>query len=188
MVIGLMAVHTFPLAPLMLHNLSLYCDKVILRFDTFNGNKKILKRCSELVPRTKLQIILSKQKWNRFNWRQELVDEASKYKPELILFPDSDECFHPNVVFDIQRFLVDKKVNIMMFGTDMITDDGRKVKTYPEAKHCKMFKWQEGINYMPYKTHAVPNIKHSKKMKAQTPILHWCFYTPLLEKTKQFHR
>lgn len=188
MIIGLMAIHNFPLAPLMLHNLSMYCDKVIMRFDTFLGDKKTLRRCVELVPKSKLCVIYSERKWNRYNWREQLVQEAGKYKPNLVLFPDSDEVFHPEVMFDFQRFVEDDKANLLMFKTEMVSDDGREVKLYPRMSHCKAFKYQKGINYEPYQMYAIPNVKDPVKMKAQTKIQHWCFYTRFMEKNKKLHK
>jgi hypothetical protein len=116
----------------------------------------------------------------------ELVEHAGKLKPGLILFPDSDETFSPNVVYDIDKF-EQSDANLLLFRTEMVTVDNREVKTYPKMRHCKVFKWEKGINYSPYRNYAIPNVKNGRIMKAASPILHWCFYTRHMEQNKRLH-
>jgi len=157
MIIGCMAVHNFSLAHYMAFALSLYCDKVILRFDSVNGDKRVFKRCMEAIPEHKLVSFTSKQGWNRWNWREELTEAAGEYKPEIILFPDSDECFSPGFEFDLEDFRK-SEAGMLMFKTQMVTQDGRIVSIYPKERHCKVFKWEKGVNFQPYQKFARPNL------------------------------
>jgi len=189
-VVGMMAISDFEMAPVMVADLCQYCTKVILRFDANSGNKKIFKECCAAVPDSiPLLGIRGRERWNRWNWREQLIRAADPIKPDYVLFLDSDEQYDPeNFRRDFENFVaVDR--DLMMFDYEMVTDDGRRVQKYPRARHCKAFKWMPGIGYRPYKGFARPVIpkRTFEAYKAESRIYHYCFYTKEMEQWKLKH-
>lgn len=194
-VVGLMAIDDYPLAPEMVYGLSLHCSTVILRLDmsSVEDNTELHENCVKaVVPGTRVHTIRSRKKWNRWNWRQELIDEAAFVRPDYVLFIDSDEAYHPIEFWDDFCSFMESGHELMMFDYEMKTVDGRKVMKYPKARHCKAYKWVPGITYHPYRGYARPTWPTSvcREWPAHTPIYHYCFYTRQMEsvKMKNLHK
>lgn len=187
-VAGLMAISDFAMAPEMAADLAMYCDVMVLRFDTINGDKALYKECLRRVPSdVKVIGIRGREAWNRWNWREQLIRALDPVKPDVVLFLDSDEKYDRETFpEDLVRFLHSGR-DIMMFDYAMATDDGRKVKKYPGARHCKAYRWAKGIGYRPYKGYARPTwpSKNCMAYNADSRIHHFCFYTQAMEAEKQ---
>lgn len=189
-VAGIVAINDFPMAPRMIRELKKLVDILVLRFDEVNGDTDIWLQCIEAASGTKLITFTSDIKWNRWNWREELLRELDDEKPDIILSPDEDETFHEDFLIDLKKFMVSSD-DIMMFSYKMITDDGRHVMKYPNPRHCKAYKWVEGIGYKPYKYCAKPTLPGDRepvRYIAEYPMLHYCFYTKELEESKVLHK
>jgi len=188
MIIGTVAICKFPLADLMVENLSKHCDLIVLRFDTINGSEDILAKC-KAAAQCEVVSFNSSIVWNRWNWRQEMADFASKYKPDFVLCPDEDEMFADNFELDLNNFKESDK-NMMMFDYQMATDDNRSVPKYPGARHMKAYRWRPGISFRPYRGYAMANFKESyhQGFMAQERINHYCFFTPEMQATKVLHK
>ena len=189
-VVGLMAIADFPMAPEMVADLAKRCDRVILRFDALNGDKKLFKKCIRTAANiTHVDTIRSRVKWNRWNWREDMIRACDAIKPDLILAPDSDEKFGEGFDEELKEFYK-STYDIMLFDYQMVTDDGREVRRYPGARHCKAFKWIPNIGYRPYLGYAQPTwpAKDCWVWFAKTPMLHYCFYTRQMEQTKVLHK
>lgn len=208
-VAGLMPIMNFPLSPNMVKDLSQYVNILVLRFDQNNGDEEILKQCiSEITPyasslnnlKSKLcpsyKLIRDKQKWNRWNWREFLIRALDDIKPDYVLAIDEDEKYGPGFKEDFEEFQK-SGLPFMLFDYEMVTEDNRKVKKYPGARHCKAFKWMEGITYTPhYKGYAIPHFPnhiiptpdyHNNRFLAKSKIQHYCFYTKKMEEFKLKH-
>ena len=194
--IGLMAVSDYMYAPEMAARMKNYCDEMIYRFDVLTGDYNVIRRCVNAVPDA--GVIVSVEKWNRWNWRQELLDAAVEgYEFDYVLFLDSDEAFenYQQAVADIDAF---KKsgADFMMFDYEMIVDDYRKPKKYPGCRHCKLYRYRPGMSYRPYQGYARPTIIcqqsgriiQPKVYNAQVRIGHYCFYTAEMERKKELHK
>ena len=128
--------------------------------------------------------------WNSWNWREHLLRKLDTVKPGIVIQLDQDEQFDSGIIDEIERFYHSDKL-CMMFDYRMITDNDRKVAKYPSLRHCKVFKWKEGLTFHPYAGLALPtqyaNTVAEMKNRywlAETKILHYCFYTPDMEKAK----
>ncbi len=187
MKVGLMAISDFPMAPENVKDLCQYVDRMVLRFDLLKGNREIFNRCLKAC--TKPTVITeSKKKWNRNNWREELIRVSNGLKPTYLFFIDSDERYNSprGEAFskDFEEFKKSGK-DYMFFGYDMVTDDGRFTPIHPPARHCKVIKWVPDLTYFPYKGNAIPTFPYEpKRFNAQSKILHFDFYTKEMQKKK----
>lgn len=211
-VAGLMPIMNFPLSPKMVYDLSQYVDVLILRFDQNNGDENILSDCWPIFPDSNIplwnkwrqwdsithpsKVLRDTQKWNRWNWREFLIRALDDIKPDYVLAIDEDEKYGPGFKEDFEEFQK-SGLPFMLFDYEMVTEDNRKVKKYPGSRHCKAFKWMEGISYTPhYKGYAIPNFPdhitprpdyHNNRFIAKSKIQHYCFYTKKMEEFKLKH-
>ena len=116
-----------------------------------------------------------------------MVRKLDIIEPRYVFAIDEDETFDLGFKKDFDNFRESGK-NLMMFNYEMRTDDGRSVKKYPGARHCKTFRWAKGINYFPYQGYAKPNLKNPSVFLAESKIQHWCFYTTEMEQNKELHK
>jgi hypothetical protein len=65
----------------------------------------------------------------------------------------------------------------------MPTADHAWVPTIPRARHCKAIRWKPGLSFSPYRGYGRPNGQLSE-LRAQSRILHYCFFTPELQAAK----
>lgn len=189
-----MAISDFPYTSWMLKDLAEHCDMVTLRYDVENGDGTVLDECSRLLKhmRKTYRVIPGTEKWNRWNWREQLLRSVDKVKPRLVLFPDHDEMF-PSAWWDEELGAFEESHSLRaMFFYRMKTVDNRTVDEYPKARHCKAYKWREAMTYQPYAGYAIPNITGYDRFHANYPATshmgHYCFYTRNMEKQKELHK
>lgn len=184
-VAGLMAISDFPLAPQMVEDLAKRCDILVLRFDALNGNKDLFKLCCAATGECEVLGLRGRERWNRWNWREQLVRSLDHIRPGYVLFPDSDETFGKEMDDDLDRF-VRFGQDVMMFDYEMATDDDRAVLKYPKSRHCKAFRWTNKIGYRPYRGYAKPTWpdKECKMYMAKSKIRHYCFFNTAMEMEK----
>jgi len=194
MIIGLMAVSDFPLTTVCLKDLAEHCDVVSIRYDLLNGQGNILGDCLHLLKymNVKYKLITGKSNWNRWRWRSELVCSVADMSPGLILFPDHDEQFGTRWwESEIDTFIRTDAMKAL-FDYQMVTADGREVKRYPAAKHCKAFKFDPEVNFEPYAGYAIPNYPlmgaFESSYIAESKMKHLCFYTESMEENKILHK
>ncbi|MDY7035068.1 MAG: hypothetical protein SV375_02725 [Thermodesulfobacteriota bacterium] len=187
---GLMAISDFVFSAEFVEDLARRVSTICLRFDKLNGNQEVWEKTLDTLygSRIKPNTIVSNQSWNRWNWREELLRMLDPIQPGYVLFLDSDEKYDSNFDDDFTCFQ-EKGADIMMFDYEMITEDGRQVRKYPGARHCKAFRWTQGISYIPYQGYAKPNFPNDEIVfLAKSKIQHYCFFTKKMEKTKLLHK
>ena len=128
--------------------------------------------------------------WNSWNWREHLLRKLDTVKPDIVIQLDQDEQFEDSIINEIERFKDSDKL-CMMFDYKMVTDDNREVSKYPSLRHCKVFKWREGLTFHPYAGLALPtqyantlNEMKDRYWLSYAKVLHYCFFTPEMEKEK----
>lgn len=187
MIVGLMALCRFPYYDMCLKSLCDLVDKVYLRFDGITGNCSLYKDAPDICGNKFGSMFIGNTIWNAYNWREELLRSLDDIKPDLVLFPDEDECFDYPIEKDIKRFMKsDKQQLAFNYLHPAPTIDGwRHKKPYPSRPHIKAYKWKEGLTYIPYKARAsLSNYGKEHYKLAKSKILHYCFYTPELRKNK----
>lgn len=187
MIAGMMAICRFPYFARCLRDLLYIVDKVYLRFDGITGDTEIYDRLPEICGDKLGGIYVSSSYWNAFIWREELIRMLDDVKPELVLFPDEDETFSMMLANDLKAFRESDKMQMAfnyVYPAPSI-DGWKHKKAYPSNRHVKVFKWKEGLTYIPYKKRArLSNYDKDDYFKAKSKILHYCFYTPELRKNK----
>jgi len=189
---GIMSVSWFPFSAEFIEDLSKYVDHLVLYFDLPHdkggfGRYEVFDQCLEKIKELNcpVDIVHGEEKWNPWNWREKLIRALDKVKPEYVINLDSDEQIDLEFFNEFKRFTKSNTNTIMMMYAKMVTADGREVKRYPKAKHCKAFKWYPGITYKKYQGYAIPNLPikpkptyHNNSYHAKNiGYRHYCFYT-----------
>ncbi|MFW9872372.1 MAG: hypothetical protein ACFFG0_04660 [Candidatus Thorarchaeota archaeon] len=142
--LGLMALYNFPLAIECLEDLSQYCDALIVRFDA-NGDQKLLNYAVN--HKKIIKVLYTKEKWNSWNFREDLVGLTDSINPELLLFLDEDEKFEKDIREDIYEFRQKPEAKYMRFLFKMVPNN---LEPWPSDHHVKVIKWQPKLTYYPY--------------------------------------
>lgn len=185
MIIGCISITDFPFYKDSLDFLVSYCNRVIVRFDFLKSNSDVY---NDLIEYKNIDLFISKEKWNKNNWRNELLGKVNEYKPNLVIFIDQDEIFKDVFLLteDISNFVESNK-KCMMFYYEMDTKDGYYVDLYPVLPHMKIFKWEKELTYDNYIGQALLTNYYNQKnwFFSKTKILHRCFYTPEITAKKK---
>lgn len=189
---GLMALKDFPLAPDCFRDLCRRVDLVTLWVDRHADKRIVAATIAAKPPGCRLTTIRSRAKWNRWNWREEMIRSLDdvRLRPSYVLALDSDETFGDGFDSDFSDFRASGK-DLMLFGYEMATADGREVPRYPRAAHCKAFRWRRGLSYQPYRGYAKPTLPGGAEptvYRAESRIRHLCFWTAEMEAEKQLHK
>lgn len=177
-----------PMLSFCLEKTRILADKLYVRLD--KNNMSIL----DLPKLSYDNIMLSYDKWNRFNFREDLLQmiHRSDINPDIIIHLDHDEVFDGDVMPETKRFY-ESEYDMMFFDYHfpMPTDDGRyipelKGKPYPSMAHCKVFRWRDDLSFKPYMGLAQPTQYANKPyFKAKTKIKHYCMWTKQMEEKKK---
>lgn len=188
MIAGIVAVHDFPLDVECLLDLLPRVRAITVWLDQAAAHrrpeiKQLLSEHGRHLAKTK--ILDSDRQWRKCSgwiWREPLMRSLDDVRPEIVLQPDSDEKFGPGFEADLQSFRESKR-DLMIFDYEMPTADGAWVPTCPRARHVKVIRWRPGLSFLPYRGYGKPNGKLSEA-KAESKILHYCFYTPEIQAAK----
>jgi hypothetical protein len=163
-----------------LHNLSTRVTKLILRIEQYQDSDLIYIKTTY----PDAVIIEPKTKWNRWNWREELLQQIDS--ATYVLFPDQDETFDSDFEQDFQAF-IQSSCDCMMFKYKNPTFDNAKVDEYPKARHMKAFRWKPGLTYTPYIGYARLADRSLTCYPAKSKMNHWCFCQEELRSMKEKH-
>lgn len=148
-ILGLMALYRFELAKECLDALIELCDYVCVRFQIANNPPCDWSLLEYAMNHNKvLKVLVSKQKYNKWNWREDLVGLSDTIMPELILFCDEDEKFGDDIVDDLDELRKNPNAKYLRFNFEMMHDKNDAM--FPTSPHVKAFKWQPKITYLPY--------------------------------------
>ena len=188
-IVGMVAINRFPMAPVLLGALEVLCTHIVLRFDGNNGDRAVWDACLAMIPGHKRTSFVSYTPWNRWNWRQELLDKAVQHSPDIILQPDEDEAFDRGLIEELHDPKL-RRWDQFMLDYFMATEDGRRVEKYPRAPHCKAFRCLPGVSFRPYRGYARPSWPGGRgaAFRMKTRMIHYCFFTSEMEQNKVLHR
>jgi len=194
MILGMMSIGAstcggqFPLWGQCLLSLCDLSDKVIVRWDSRNGDPTIKDAAIELCGDKLASLIVGVERWNQFNWRESMLREIDRRQltPNIVLTPDQDEEFGSQVKEDLARLEASRYL-ALMFRYEMVTADNASVPIYPRMPHMKAFKWQPGLTYRPYRGFAMIRnyVAQKYRLSAVSKMRHYCFYTPELRKQRR---
>jgi hypothetical protein len=105
-----------------------------------------------------------------------LLDEV---EPDLVFFPDEDEAFgEPHLLVKDLRRLMGSKTRQLAFKRCNFWDSMdtvRKDRWSFYRPHVKVYKWQPGLTYLPYRGFNRVTNYGNRKMVARTVIKHYAF-------------
>lgn len=186
MIVGQMALYNFPLMLDTVSSFAQHCDALYLIYDV-RGDLSLISKAAK---HPKVASILPfTPQWNRFNWREQMIRMLDEVEPEMVLCLDEDEEYGNGLDRDLEEFrATDRKM--LFFDYEMVTEDGREVPKYPGGPHCKGYKWEPGITYIPYRGNAIPDTFRANKdhwFRCTSKIQHYCFYTSEMQAMKVLH-
>lgn len=207
MIVGLMAVAgKFPMWPIVLENVAQHCDLVNVWLDVHGDDRRgylagEYKPVQDSAIREVLgekcgKILHSEEPWNTSNWQESLLRSADDIRPDWIVKVDDDEVMDHRFAEDFQRFQKSGRDMYMVeTAQPMPTIDGaldHYPRRYPSARHCKAFRWQEGLSFLPYRGYCRPTQyaaemdEHKKKQyNAKSKMRHLCFFTPQMREDRK---
>jgi hypothetical protein len=187
-VVATVALSDFPYWRMCMEKLRTQVDEIHVRIDGTKPNKLDELKESKLAD----NIYVSNLEWNRWNWRQEMLEMVKDSKPDIVLIPDHDEIYKDGIIEELKEFWASGK-DMMFFDFITMTDDNRIIpelngKPYPSLAHCSAFRWKPELTYFPYCGLAQPtnyaNIPDNR-FYAKTKIEHYCMWTKELEEEKK---
>jgi len=173
---GLMAIHHRRHDLECLEDLLRRVDYIVIWIDkNYHYRESAVKQllCDNGFDEANSQIILSNVPWKPCSgaiWREPSLRSLDTIKPQVVLQPDSDEKFDDGFKEDLANF-IKSDADLLMYTYKMIY--GSKIS--PRQRHCKIFKWQPGLSFKPYRSCGRPGLKvrKLKETKAKNRILHY---------------
>lgn len=120
-------------------------------------------------------------RWNQGLQRDNTIRMLDDVKPDIVLFPDSDEIYPPNFWDQLRVFWEDEQKKTFWFrllylwgDEDHFRNDG----LFKKIHHVRAFKWEPGITYLPrYAGYAMPTsfagLPKSSRYHSTAPTLHY---------------
>jgi hypothetical protein len=185
--VATVALSDFPFWKMCMEKLRTQVDEIHVRIDGTKPNK-----LDELIE-SKLadSIFISQLEWNRWNWRNEMLEMIKGRNADIVLIPDHDEMYEDTIVEELKEFWLSGK-DMMFFEFYNPTIDNRIIpelngKGYPSLAHCSAFRYKPELTYYPYCGLAQPTqyANGGSRFNAKTKVKHFCFYTKELEIEKK---
>lgn len=158
-----------------LMNLDKYVDGIYINL---NNPTPICKKIAETWPTVKRIIYTTNKnnKWNQGLQRENTIRMLDDAKPDLVLWPDSDETF-PDSLKTVLKDFIKSGLNTLWFGLfyywnspHLIRRDGR----WKSMHHVRAYRWQPGITYIPYAGYTNPTtFVDQKKFNSPVAMNHW---------------
>lgn len=165
---------------LVLDDLSKYTDEIYVNLN--EPTKKI-----EKIVKGYLRVVKIIETKNNGGWKQKIQRENTirmldNVKPDIVLWPDSDETFPPDMWKILEDFWKSEHKNLW-FHMWYLWDSPKKVRRdhlFKSMCHVRAFKWQAGLTYLPQCGYgAKPANLPSKgyQFHSPKPVMHYGYMT-----------
>jgi len=164
----------------VLDDMAKYTNRVYVNLnDSTPTIKKIAKGHKSVVKI--IETINSGGRWNQGLQRDNTIRMLDDIKPDIVLFPDSDECYPKNMSEQLMNFWLDKDKKTFWFrllymwdNEDTFRNDG----LFKSIHHVRALKWQPNITYLPkYAGYACPsnyiNLPKNTRFHSTAPTFHY---------------
>lgn len=118
--------------------------------------------------------------WSQAGERENTIRMLDDVRPDMVLFPDTDELFCDDLLEVLAEFW-DSPKDACWFELKYCWGDENTVRLdrhFKKMVHVRAFKWREGLNYEQYKGFAIPtgyfHEKH-RKFISRSPVKHLKF-------------
>ena len=151
----------------MVHDDDLWISSCLMSLDEYvdgiyvnlNNPTPICKKIIEGWPSVKKIIYTTNEgRWNQGVQRDNTIRMLDEVKPDIVLFPDSDETLPKNFDIILKDF-IDSGINTLWFGLiyywnhpNVARRDGR----WKAIHHVRGYRWKPGITYIPYAGYTNP--------------------------------
>ena len=170
---------------LMVHDDDLWISSCLMSLDKYvdgiyvnlNNPTPICKKIIEGWPSVKKIIYTTNEgRWNQGVQRDNTIRMLDEVKPDIVLFPDSDETLPKNFDIILKDF-IDSGINTLWFGLiyywnhpNVARRDGR----WKAIHHVRGYRWKSGITYIPYAGYTNPTtFINEKKFNSPAGMNHW---------------
>ena len=187
--VSLMAIHSFPLWERCAGSLLGLVDGFVIRLNTEDEGSPDIDEIKEFFGNKLIEIIEGGNPKDGFGWREEMLRPLHAIRPNIVITTDSDEVM-PFLFRKVLESFENSDKKMLMMSAEMDTIDGREVPQYPSKPHCRAFKWQPDVSYLPYSGYAYPNPfgwKPDLMYNSDLAYRHLAFYTKEMEKAKTSH-
>lgn len=134
-------------------------------------------------------------RWNQGVQREATIRMLDEVKPDIVLFPDSDETYPPSTWKDLGDFWNNEKALTLWWKLLYLWGDINHFRNdglYKRIHHVRAYKWISGITYLPkYAGYACPtnfiDLPRETRFHATEPTLHHG-YMKANDRTRKFAR
>lgn len=141
----------------LLDDLSRLTDEFYVNF---NEPTDIAKEMVLTHPKLKKYIFTENGgKWNQGLQRTNTIRLLDEVRPDIVLFPDTDEVYPKNIKELLKEFWEDEEKLTMWFRLYYMWDSERTFRNdgiWKSIHHVRAYRWREGLTYRPYRGYAVP--------------------------------
>lgn len=165
---------------LVLKDLSKYTNEIYVNLN--DATEKIKNSVLEHrnVVKT-IQTTNDNRRWSQGKVRDDTIRMLDDVKPDIVLFPDSDEIYPDNLMNQLQKFWENEEYKTFWFRLLYLWDDEkhfRNDRLFKSIHHVRIYKWQLGITYLPkYAGYACPTnycfLEKNTRYHSDLPILHY---------------
>jgi len=158
-----------------LMSLDKYVDGIYINL---NDPTPECKKIAESWPSVKRIIYTTNKngRWNQEKQREATIRMLDDVKPDIVLFPDSDETFSKDFKETLNKF-IESGINTLWFGLMYYWNHpcvARRDGRWKSIHHVRAYRWQPGITYIPYIGYTNPTtFKDEKKFHSPSAINHW---------------
>jgi len=149
----IISVSNFPMSAEFVSKWASIADHISVWFDLpyaagGNGSPEIKQEClavlnSLLIPH---KVIQSKERWTLTNYREMLLRSLDDVQPDIVIHPDSDECFDEFFLAELEEFKSRRELLLYM-DYIMVTEPNYSTFKMPKKTHCKVFKWMPNMSF-----------------------------------------
>ena len=181
-IVACVMIHDDEYSKLVLEDLSKYVDEIYVNLNNPSEPiKEIVKNCPKIV---KIINTTNKRNWNQGLQRDNTIRMLDDIKPDIVLFPDSDETYPKNLKEQLKDFWEKEKKKTFWFRLLYLWEDDKHYRNdgiWKAIHHVRAFKWQPDIKYIPYAGYACPttyiNLPRETRYNSDTPTLHYGYMT-----------
>jgi len=167
---------------LVLDDLEKYTNEIYVNLNdaTKTVEKAVLKRLGKGVEEV-IYTTNSGLRWSQGKVRDDTISMLDDIRPDIVLFPDSDETYPKNLKEQLRVFWEDEEKVTFWFRLLYMWDDNKHYRNdgiFRTIHHVRAFKWQPNITYLPkYAGYACPTSFRELERKTQyhstAPTFHW---------------
>jgi hypothetical protein len=168
-------------AKMVLDDLAKYTDKVYVNLnDATPEITEIVNHHSVVVK----SIITTNngRPWNQGLIRDLTIRMLDDVKPDIVLFPDSDEVYPDNLKQVLEDFWK-SPFECLWFNLLYLWDDpqhARRDSLFKSMHHVRAFKWREGLTFLPQSGYGAKPVNSENvgyKFHASAPMRHYGYMT-----------